>query len=112
MLQDSLCEPITIAGLSQAVGVSERTLRYAFASVYRESPKQHFLRERLAAVRRALDAPATATATVTSIATDHGFFELGRFAAQYKAAFAEYPSETLRRTLRRQARQGLLARTG
>jgi transcriptional regulator GlxA family with amidase domain len=60
------------------------------------SPKRFVLRERLYEVRRALrDADAT-SGTVTTIATDHGFFELGRFAGTYKAVFGETPSATLR----------------
>ena len=35
-------------------------------------------------------------ATVTRIATDHGFYELGRFASRYRAVYGERPSETLR----------------
>jgi hypothetical protein len=35
--------------------------------------------------------------TVTGIATDHGFWELGRLAVTYRALFGESPSETLRR---------------
>jgi AraC-like DNA-binding protein len=50
---------------------------------------------RLREVRRALterDAPVT----VTDVAVRFGFYELGRFAAAYRQAFGEVPSETLR----------------
>jgi AraC family ethanolamine operon transcriptional activator len=48
------------------------------------------------AVRQALESARPGEATVTRIATDYGFFELGRFAATYSALFGERPSETLR----------------
>lgn len=96
VLQQVADEPITIAALSEAVGVSERTLRNAFTDVYRQSPKRYLVTQRLLAARQALRAPATPGATVTGIATDHGFFELGRFAIRYKALFGESPSQTLR----------------
>jgi transcriptional regulator GlxA family with amidase domain len=98
VLHEHADEPITIAALSEAVGVSERTLRNAFTDVYGQSPKQYLVTQRLLAVRQALRAATSPGMTVTGIATDHGFFELGRFALKYKAAFGESPSHTLRET--------------
>ena len=60
------------------------------------SPKRFVIHDRLNEVRRALSDPRAAHATVTDIATEHGFFELGRFAGRYKAVFGETPSQTLR----------------
>jgi AraC family ethanolamine operon transcriptional activator len=48
------------------------------------------------AVRRALVTAPPGRATVTRIATEYGFYELGRFAGIYNALFGERPSETLR----------------
>ena len=89
-------EPLPIAHLSALVGVSERGLRNAFNAVRGMSPKRFAIHDRLNEVRRALSDPRATNATVTNIATEHGFFELGRFAGRYKAVFGETPSETLR----------------
>jgi AraC-like DNA-binding protein len=54
-----------------------------------------FLR-RMHLARLALMQADPAVATVTQIATDVGFWELGRFSVQYKWLFGESPSATLK----------------
>jgi AraC-like DNA-binding protein len=47
--------------------------------------------------RRALTLAEPTASTVTSIANDHGFAELGRFAVECRKLFGESPSATLLR---------------
>jgi len=86
--------PIPISRLCRVTGVSERSLRNAFYGVHGMGPKRWMLTERLIHTQLALRASASAT-TVTEVATDFGFYQLGRFAAIYKKTFGEAPSETL-----------------
>ncbi len=95
-LRDHRDEPIQVAQLCAVTGVSERSLRNACHAVCGTSPKRYVTRRRMEAVREALATARPGQATVTRIATDYGFFELGRFAATYNALFGERPSETLR----------------
>lgn len=93
--------PLRISSLSRLAGLSERGLRDAFYSVHGMSPKQWMLAERLKQVRSMLSGGDSALMSVTGAATKYGFYELGRFAATYKEAFGEVPSETLRSAMRR-----------
>jgi len=95
-LRDHLDEPIQMAQLCDATGVSERSLRNACHAVCGTSPKRYLTRRRMEAVRTALERARPGQATVTRIATDYGFFELGRFAGVYTSLFGERPSDTLR----------------
>ena len=52
---------------------------------------------RMNQVRVALMRADPAKATVTGIATGHGFWELGRFSVAYRTLFGESPSASLRR---------------
>ena len=99
-LRAHLDTPVRVSNLCRIVGRSERGLRDAFYSVRGRSPKRCILDERLRGVRQVLTDPGGAPTTVTDVATYHGFYELGRFAAAYREAFGEPPSETLRRSCR------------
>jgi transcriptional regulator GlxA family with amidase domain len=87
---------VPISTLCRIVGLSERGLRNAFYGVRGMSPTRSMREERLQDVRRALSDSGSRHVTVASIATEYGFYELGRFAGTYKEAFGEVPSETLR----------------
>jgi len=89
--------PLYLAEICAAIEVSERGLRIACEEHLGMGPIRYLALRRMHLVRRALLRADPAKATVTQLATDHGFWELGRFAGGYKALFGESPSETLRR---------------
>ncbi|WP_426013026.1 hypothetical protein [Caulobacter sp. DWR2-3-1b2] len=55
----------------------------------------------MSATRARLLAAASRPTTVTQVALDHGFWELGRFAGAYRGMFGEAPSEAPSETPRR-----------
>lgn len=94
---------VTISGLCEACGVSERRVRHAFYDCFGMAPTAYLRALALHEVRRALlDGPMLRDA-VTRVASDHGFQHLSRFAGQYRALFGEYPSDTVARATERRA---------
>ncbi len=85
----------TIVDLCTAVGVSERTLQYAFRSYVGMSPLVYLRLLRLNRVRTTLIEASPGEMTVTEAAMRYGFLHLSRFARDYRHAFDESPSETL-----------------
>ena len=89
-------QAIQIEDVCRALNISRRTLYRAFHDLLGVSPKAYLRLKNMSAARaRLLDAASQPT-TVTQVALDHGFWELGRFAGAYRAMFGESPSETLR----------------
>jgi AraC family ethanolamine operon transcriptional activator len=88
-------EPLSVADLCRAAGVSRRTLEYAFQQRFGLSPKAYLLARRLDGARTELRRDH-AEPSVTHIANRWGFDHLSRFAAFYRRQFGELPSETMR----------------
>lgn len=85
-----------VEDICRALNVSRRTLYRVFHDILGVSPKAYLrLRNMSAARARLLEGGARPT-TVTQVALEQGFWELGRFAGAYRAMFGEMPSETLR----------------
>jgi transcriptional regulator GlxA family with amidase domain len=88
-------ETVSMTRLSTFAGVSERSLRNAFYRVCATSPKKYLRISQLHQVRRSLRSAPRGPSAITNVATQHGFYELGRFAGEYRALFGEAPSQTL-----------------
>lgn len=95
-IEDNLKQDITPEGLAKYANVSLRSLYVLFDQYLGEPPRRYFVRRRLEQVRAALLGAEGRRKNVTEIAMDYGFTHLGRFSAEYKAHFAELPSETLK----------------
>jgi transcriptional regulator GlxA family with amidase domain len=87
---------LRIADLAKTMGVTVRSLQIGFRRQFGCSPLQYLLTRRLELARERLMSPMPGD-TITMIATEHGFMNLGKFASRYRARFCELPSETLRR---------------
>lgn len=96
---------IPLSELCRIVGLSERSLRNAFHEVRGAPPKRCLQDERLLEARRALSTADPRQTTVTGVAMENGFFELGRFARVYREMFGEAPSVTLRGAISSRPRQ-------
>ena len=89
--------PLYMPQLCTTVGASYTMLRDCCQDYLGMSPKRYLWLRRMQLVRRALRIADAEKTTVTEIATDYGFWELGRFAVAYRSLFGEAPSAALRR---------------
>ena len=89
---------LNLPALCSAIDVPERTLRMCSAESLGLSPTRYHLLRRLNGARSELLNADPETTSVTEIAHNHQFVELGRFAVAYRTVFGEMPSATLRRS--------------
>jgi AraC-like DNA-binding protein len=89
--------PLYLVDVCTAIGTGERTLRAACEVHVGMGPNRYLTLRRMHLAHRALMRADPSKATVTHIATDHGFWELGRFSVGYRTLFGEPPSATLHR---------------
>jgi len=89
-------QPITIEALAAATNVSARSLFASFKSGRGYSPMDFVKRVRLGRAWQKLSRPRAET-SVSAVAFECGFGNLGHFARDYRHHFGERPSGTLRR---------------
>lgn len=90
--------PVYQMDLCHALRIGQRSLHRLFMEVFGESPGRVLRLWRLNQVRRALKGNGEIPRSVTEIAIRYGFFDLGRFASDYRVLFGELPSGTLAAT--------------
>jgi AraC-like DNA-binding protein len=97
VVEESPDQPLYIPEICAAIRVAGRTLRVCCHEHLGMGPKRYLLLRRMNLARRALREAAPDAAAVTEIATRYGFWQLGRFAVEYRSLFEEMPSATLHR---------------
>jgi len=99
-----LCEsqsdlPMDVAELAAASGTSVRSLQEAFRRDLQTTPMSFIREVRLRRARGDLVSAAPGSITVSEVAANRGFTNLGRFSHLYRARYGELPHETLESTL-------------
>jgi AraC-like DNA-binding protein len=97
ILDKRLYDRLSVPALCAEIGVPERTLRLICADFLGVPPMRYVLLKRLNEVRSALRRANPDTNSVTDIARNHQFLQLGRFSDTYRSIFGELPSATLQR---------------
>jgi len=92
-------QPLYLTEVCARIGVQERTLRNHCLEYLGMSPHRYLWLRRMYQARRALSLASPREKTVTTIANDYGFWELGRFSVAYRKRFGESPSTTLRKAV-------------
>jgi AraC family ethanolamine operon transcriptional activator len=86
---------VSVSDLLEVAAISERSLQYAFRETFYMTPLAFMKRRRLHFARQQLLIACGEGASVSAVATGLGFYELGRFASDYRQIFGQFPSETL-----------------
>ncbi|NOR86105.1 MAG: helix-turn-helix domain-containing protein [Bacteroidales bacterium] len=97
IINDSEDELISIPELCGLVGVSERTLLYAFQNKFQISPSDYIKSVRLNKVRRDLFQLKDQNASISTIAGKYHFWHMGQFAQDFRTQFGILPSSIVQR---------------
>jgi AraC-like DNA-binding protein len=97
LLEERPSEPWTTVRLATEVHLSVRALQEGFRRDLATPPMAYLRQVRLRRAREALQAADRDATTVGAVALSLGILHLGRFAAAYRDAYGEAPSDTLNR---------------
>ncbi|SDD66150.1 AraC family transcriptional regulator [Auraticoccus monumenti] len=95
-VEDHAHEPIGLAEIAAAAGLSTRGTQAAFRRHLGTTPLEHLRRTRLAGAHRVLQEAAREDGvTVAATALDWGFLHAGRFSQWYRRSYGCSPQQTL-----------------
>ncbi|MBF4584355.1 AraC family transcriptional regulator [Curtobacterium sp. VKM Ac-2865] len=89
-------EPLTVADIAQAAGLSVRGVQDAFQRTLDTTPMAYVRDVRLSRAHEELQSLDPRSASVAEVARRWGFAHMGRFSSTYASRFGEYPRQTLR----------------
>jgi AraC family ethanolamine operon transcriptional activator len=88
-------EPLIIADLCSALGISRRVLELSFKKYIGLSPKQFSNYQRMRDCHAELLLGSRQQNSVSQVAMNWGFWHMGQFGSDYKKLFGQTPSATL-----------------
>ena len=97
LIEDRPTESWSAVRLAREVHLSVRALQDGFSRDVGISPMTYVREVRLRRAHDELRRAAPESTTVQAVAREWGFLHMSRFAAAYREAYGELPSETLRR---------------
>jgi len=97
-IHDGSLGEVTVAEVCEVAGCSASTLEYSFNKRFGVTPKTYMKCLALTRARHGLSRfDKDGYESITDLATRHGFWHMGQFAADYRRLFCELPSETVAR---------------
>ncbi len=96
IINHQLDECLSIGELCHSVGLSERTLEYAFKEKYQVSPKEYIKTIKLNKIKSELI--QSEGQKISTIAAKYGFWHMGQFAADFRKQFGLLPSVAIKKT--------------
>lgn len=94
-MRANMHQPLTLSEVAEAAGISARSLQYGFRRFHDSTPLAYLREIRLEAVQAELSSALNAL-PIRDVALKWGFAHMGHFAARYRSAYGETPSETAR----------------
>lgn len=94
-LREADLSGLSVPEICYQVGVSQRTLEYAFREHLNITPIGFIKTMRLHAIRQKLVTTHFSNTSISDTAFQQGIYDMGRFASVYKNHFGELPSQTL-----------------